>query len=350
MRALNSNVPRYSLDFAHVGSRPGTRGEIRCAPEDFQVEEQLGFEPTGEGEHVLLQVRKRNANTEWVARQLARHAGVRPVDVGYAGLKDRIGVTTQWFSVHLRKQADPNWDGLQTEEIQILACARHNRKLRRGSLQGNRFEIVVRQIVGDRDELVDRLTRIAEAGIPNYFGEQRFGHNGQNLIQADALFQGRGRQFSRHKRGLYLSAARSFLFNRVLSARVERACWDRAIAGDVMMLEGSQSVFPIEEVTQDICARVDAMDIHPTGPLWGRGRLPTGLECGRLEEQALAEFDAWRVALEHVGLGQERRALRVKVGELDWEWLGDDSLRIRFFLPRGSYATSVLRQLILRGQ
>lgn len=339
-------VPPASCPLTYVDGPAPVTGRIRVALEDFLVDEQLGFAASGDGEHVLVQVRKRGANTEWVARQLAEHADVRPGDVGFAGLKDRAAVTTQWFSVHLPGRAEPDWAALASGEFQVLDAVRHHRKLRRGALRGNRFTITVRELAGDHAALEERLQRIAERGVPNYFGEQRFGRDGANLQRADALLRGRLRRVSRHQRGLYLSAARSFLFNCVLAQRVTDGSWDRGLAGELMMLDGSHSVFAVDVLTDELQDRLAAMDIHPTGPLWGRGRSSTRGDCQALERAVLAPFAAWRDGLEHAGLSQERRALRVPVAGLRWDWPADEVLQLSFALPAGSYATAVLRELV----
>lgn len=329
---------------------PPARGLIRVHPEDFCVDEVLGFAPAGHGEHVLLRVRKRGANTEWVARRLAERAGVRSMDVGYAGRKDRAAVATQWFSVRLPPDRSPDWAAPPIDSVQVLEAQRHDRKLRRGALRGNRFEIWVRALETDRSDLEARLQGVAERGVPNYFGEQRFGRDGQNVEGARHMLLEGVRPRARHLRGLYLSAARSLLFNRALALRVDHDRWDRAAGGDVLMLDGTRSVFRAEEVDGQIRRRVEELDVHPTGPLWGRGPSLAQGEALRLEEAALQDWGDWRRGLERAGLKQERRSLRLKVSELDWEWVGRDGLCLRFYLPRGGYATSVLRELVDYGR
>lgn len=325
--------------------RPEASGLIRQQPEDFLVDEVLGFGPDGEGEHWLLHIQKRNSNTVWVAKQLARLAGVPPRDVGYAGLKDRHAVTTQWFSVWLPGREAPDWQQINSDEIQLLAASPHSRKLRTGTLQGNRFQLIIRQLKGERVEIENRLKRIAKEGVPNYFGDQRFGHDYDNLNQAGRLFRGELTRLSRHKRGLYLSASRSQLFNQLLAARIQDGSWNKALPGDQMMLQGSHSLFAVDEVDEAIKQRVSEFDIHPTGPMWGRGRVTTHLQVEALENEVLAPFEEWRNGLEWKGLKQDRRALRVKVADLSWVF-GDEHLTLAFTLQAGSYATMVLRELL----
>lgn len=329
---------------------PPVSGVLRAQPEDFFVDEVLGFEPDDEGEHVLLQVEKRNTNTQWLADQLARFAAIPKRDVSYAGMKDRHAVTRQWFSLGLAGAVEPDWDNLNIENVRVLQHARHRRKLRRGTLQGNRFQLVIRNLQGELASLESHLQRIALEGVPNYFGEQRFGHDGANLQQAIAMFQGK-RIKDRHKRSLYLSAARSYLFNELLSQRVARGDWNRAIPGDVMMLAGSNSYFVPEANDATIQQRLASFDIHPSGCLWGKGETPAQAEVAALE-RALAETHSVLCrGLEQASLKQERRALRLPVAELQWELDAPEQLlALRFILPAGAYATTVLRELIITGE
>jgi tRNA pseudouridine13 synthase len=325
---------------------PPAKGVIRRRPEDFFVDEVLGFEPDGEGEHVLLQIEKRNTNTQWLADQLARFAGIPKRDVSYAGMKDRNAVTRQWFSLGLAGAIEPDWDKLDIENIRVLRHARHRRKLRRGSLQGNHFKLIVRDLQGDLAALAVRLQQVAQQGVPNYFGEQRFGHAGANLHQAEAMFQGK-RIKDRHKRSLYLSAARSFLFNQLLSQRVARGDWNQAITGEVLMLAGTNSYFVPETIDTTIRQRLADFDIHPSGCLWGKGDSPARGEAAQLEQQLAKLHPLLCHGLEQFNLKQERRALRLPVVELQWE-LDNPArlLELRFFLSPGAYATSVLRELV----
>jgi tRNA pseudouridine13 synthase len=333
-------------DWPRVLGQPDASARIRSCPEDFRVDEVLGFEADGEGEHLLVHLRKRNRNTDQVARALARHAGVRARDVSYCGLKDRVAVTTQWFSIWLPGKADPDWSSLEDDDVQILAQVRHRRKLPRGALRANRFTLVLRELEGDRDALEQRLTTVRENGVPNYFGEQRFGRGGSNLQSAQSMFGGR-KVKDRHLRGLYLSAARSFLFNEVLAARIVACNWNQVLPGEALMLSGSRSYFIAKEIDEDIQQRFAEGDVLTSGPLWGRGELPSQLEAQALEMSVLAEQSTYREGLEKAGLKQERRALRVPVDEFQWQWLpGGENLQLSFSLPAGSYATSVLRELV----
>ena len=334
----------HSLAYAH--GKPAASGQLRMVAEDFRVTEIPLLEPDGEGEHVWLWVRKRNENTPWVAGQLARLAGIHPRQVSYAGLKDRRAVTEQWFSVQLPGRDAPDWEALNSDTLTVLRHARHSRKLRRGALKGNRFSITVRDIEADEADLEKRLTLIGEEGVPNYFGEQRFGRDAGNLDTAQQLFANPRRRMPRNRRSLALSAARSFLFNQVLSHRVNAANWNVPIGGDAMQLSGSHSFFIVESIDAELLARVHRMDIHPTGPLHGRGDAPAHGACRQLEHDVLAAHADWCTGLEAAGLKQDRRALRLMVQDLSWQRTGTADLLLEFSLPAGAYATCVLRELV----
>jgi len=318
---------------------------MRSSPEDFIVTEIDAFAATGSGEHLLLTVEKRGMNTAFAASRIAQWAGVPEMGIGYAGLKDRHAVTRQRFSVHLPRRVAPDIAALESPELRVLDSTWHAKKLPRGALAGNRFELVVREVDGARAAIDARLATIASRGVPNYFGEQRFGRGGDNVANALAMFG--GRRMRREQRTLLLSAARSELFNRVLAARIEAGRWDAGLDGEVWMLDGSRSVFGPEPWTAELDARLAAFDIHPTAPLWGRGPLRSTGEAAALEAAALADGDApaLRAGLEAAGLKQERRATRLRPQDLQADWIDPAALRLRFSLPPGCYATTVLAEL-----
>ncbi|KRA52281.1 pseudouridine synthase [Pseudoxanthomonas sp. Root65] len=324
---------------------PVLSARIRSTPEDFFVEELDGFEPSGEGEHLLLTVEKRGMNTVFAAKQIAAWAGIAEMGVGYAGLKDRHAVTRQRFSVHLPRKVAPDLAKLAVDGLTVVASTWHSRKLPRGALAGNRFELVLRDVAGDAEAIEARLREIAAHGLPNWFGEQRFGRDGGNVAAALAMFA--GRRVRREQRSLLISAARSELFNRVLAARLADGSWNRGLEGEVWMLAGSRSVFGPEPWSDPLAQRLAHFDIHPTGPLWGAGEPRTQADARECETTALQGEDALalRAGLEQEGLRQERRALRLVPQGLAWSWLPDDALRLTFALPPGSYATAVLHEL-----
>ncbi len=342
--AVTAAALAAALAPARAYGAPVAEAELRALPADFLVEEDLGFAPAGSGAHLLLKVRKIDANTAWVARALARLAGCRPQDVGYAGLKDRRAVAVQWFSVP-RPRAAPDMSGARGEGFEVLEARAHNRKLPRGALAGNRFTVRLRTTAGAgaalAARLAPRLALIAARGVPNYFGPQRFGRDGANLLPAGP---GRAR-LAPAERGFRLSAARSVVFNAVLGARVADGSWERLLPGDLANLDGRGSTFPVESPDEALAARCARLEIHPTGPLWGAGQPPGGADVLRLELEVGARFLAQCELCAAAGMAQERRSLRLRVAQLDCA-VEPDAALLRFYLARGSFATAVLRELI----
>ncbi len=332
------------LPFAHGG--PAGHARLKTAYEDFIVEESLGFECSGEGEHLFLRVEKRGLNTEEVAVKLAGFANVSRRDVGFAGLKDKNAVARQWFSVRLPKIADLEWDRFGDRSLAVLARRRHHRKLKRGALASNRFWIRLRDIESCPAKLEDLLTRISESGVPNYFGPQRFGHQGKNLIDARLFFDGVKPAPGRQKRAMLWSAARSFLFNRILSIRVEEQIWNRAIPGDALMFDGSKAYFKTSIPADSEFARVAAGELHPSGVLWGLGESEVSLDASCLENRIVENYPLLCRGLEKSGVESGRRSLRLFARELNWRFEGKRDLFLDFVLPAGGYATCVLREAL----
>ena len=323
---------------------PPAAGIIRAAPEDFVVEEDLGFAPAGSGQHLLLKVRKRDANTQWVARELAKLAGCRPFEVGFAGLKDRHAVAVQWFSVP-RPRSEVNWSEVRAQDFSVIEAHAHNRKLPRGALAGNRFTLRIRAPDGDgahlNAALAPRLAAIARRGVPNYFGPQRFGRDGANLLRAGQTLG----NLRREERGFVLSAARSVVFNAVLAERVADGSWEQLVEGDIANLDGRGSVFTADAADATLTQRCERLEIHPTGPMWGAGTPATLARVLELESRVGARFTQESGLCAAAGMAQERRSLRLAVRELEAE-PQPDACVLRFRLARGSFATAVLRELI----
>ncbi len=330
-------------DYAWGG--PPATGRIRISPEDFVVEEILGHDPDGQGEHLWLWVEKRECNTVDVAGRLADAAGVHPRQVSFGGLKDRNAITRQFFSIHLPGREDPDHAAWDLEGIRVLEACRSSRKIKRGRLQANRFRLRVCELDGDRDALIDRLENVRKHGVPNGFGEQRFG--GNNIARAHALFRGElRRKPSKAKRGFYLSAARSLVFNLVLAERLRRGGWNRLIDGDLAVLDGSRSFFVADAADPEQIRRCAELDIHPSGPLAGRGESPATGEAAAIEQAVFAEQAELVEGLAKFGMQQDRRPLRMRVKDLEWTFPEPDVLELTFELRTGSYATSVLRELV----
>lgn len=311
----------FNLNFPRAYGDLTATAVFREQPEDFQVDEDLGFLPSGSGEHVFLHIRKRGENTAWVAEKIAAIAKTNINDIGFCGRKDRHAVTTQWFSVYLPKGAEPFWDNINSETIQLLSVSRHQQKLRRGDHQKNHFIILLRDLKTDNKSAVEKnIERIFSQGVPNYFGEQRFGRNGNNLSEAQAILIDGKRYRDKQKRGLMLSAARSYLFNQVLAARVLAGNWMQKLEGEVANF--------------------------PSGPLWGRGLTLVAGATAELESKVLNDWVGWCNGLEHAGLVQERRALQLLPQNASYKWEGQN-LQLRFSLDAGEFATAVLQELAL---
>lgn len=332
-----------NLACAHGGAP--AHGRIRVAPEDFIVREWLGFMPDGEGDHWLLTVRKRGANTHWVAKQLGRLAKIHPRDVGFAGLKDRNAITEQAFTIPVRSAMGSDWIGVSGDGFEVINAVRHRRKLKRGALRANDFEIIVREFSGDADTLANRIESIATAGVPNYFGPQRFGIDCGNLTRAQQWFSGQIDLHDRIERSFALSAARSAIFNSVLSRRVTQGTWNQLQTGEVANLDGSNSIFAVDTLDDVLIERCRQLDIHPTGPLWGRGELAVHGSIAELEQHLANDFPILAAGLIKAGLDQERRALRMRVSDLSAK-IDASQLTLKFRLPRGTFATTVLHELL----
>ncbi|MFO1407205.1 MAG: tRNA pseudouridine(13) synthase TruD [Steroidobacteraceae bacterium] len=334
------------MDHPCAWGEPLLSGRLRVEPEDFVVEEVLGFRPDDAGGHVLVLVEKRDANTGWVAAQLARAADCAVRDVGWSGHKDRRAVARQWFSLPWSVSAPTSpFEAVAGEGYKVIAVHRHGRKLRPGSHRSNRFVIRVRDANAERGRLGTRLETIARDGVPNYFGPQRYGREGANLERARQWATGGTAPRDRTQRGFALSTARSELFNRVVAERVRRGDWNRLLPGEAVMLDGRRSWFRAEVVDEALAARCAALDLHPTGPLWGRGDEGAAGEAREVELAAVAGEPGLAALLESQGLEAERRSLRLPVRGLEWSLDGSD-FRVGFELPRGTFATSVLHEVL----
>ena len=327
------------------GSLPGS-ALIRSCPEDFVVSEQLGFEPSGDGEHVFLHLQKRKLNTMDLLQRVSALSGVAPRDIGISGLKDRNAVTRQWFSVGMAGRSEPDWQALASPgDVQVLAVGRHLRKLRRGVHKANRFTLVLRELRGDRAALEQRLQLLRDEGVPNYFGEQRFGRGGSTLEQARRWMPG-GRRISRTKRSLYLSALRSYLFNTLLAARVVAGDWNRVASGDVCILQGTRSQFTCAQADEEIRDRAGFGDIHPGLPLWGRGASTAGPERATQQAASLADYADICEFLEGAGLDLSWRPARMLADDFCWQFCDDGRLQLDFALGAGCYATALLAEFV----
>ncbi|WP_038126215.1 tRNA pseudouridine(13) synthase TruD [Thiomicrorhabdus sp. Milos-T2] len=411
--SIAETLPNFSC-FAYVNGQPSFQGLLKSIPQDFKVTEQIDYEFSGEGEHLWCWVEKIGQNTDWVAGMLASWAGTAKANVGFAGQKDRQAVTQQWFSIQLPGKPNPNPEDLKVDGVKILKMVRHNRKLQRGGLAGNTFELLIRDIKpltsptetgfdnveNSKQQLEKRLQKVLEQGVPNYFGEQRFGNNANNLREGEKLLASdsrhaskkRGKNYRGRSRGnhnqqsLYISALRSWMFNDLLSQRVQQQNWNKVLPGDILQLTGSDKWFAADgtEVLADLQQRVTEGYLSPTGGLFGDGELPTKADALALESQIVQSYQAWCDALANNRVKQDRRSLVLGVPDLEWAFeliepsqsvLTDESLlneiqspemqspgmqspgmqpnmttlnlRLKFTLPAGSFATMVLREILV---
>ncbi len=340
---MNTALPK----FTYLYGQPTSTGFLRSEMADFKVFENLPFQPCGEGEHLFIHVRKTGENTAFIAKQLAKHFGVKENLVSYAGLKDRFAVTEQWFGIHVPGKTVFDLSELSIEGVEVLSSARHNKKLRIGALTGNRFQITLKKVT-EVEELVRRWHAIVAHGVPNYFGEQRFGIEGGNIEKALSLFSGT-KVKDKKKRGIYLSAARSLIFNTMIDERIKNNQFDQLTDGDVCMLAGTQSVFIADEVDDSIRKRFSEKDIDITAPMWGAGELMSTKQIQVFEQSIGSQFQDFCDGLAKFGLKQERRRIRLCVDNANITVTKDgenNTVVLDFSLPAGSYATTVIRELL----
>lgn len=323
---------------------PQQAGRLKAEFADFIVREELGYPLAAEGEFVAVKVRKTNANTLFVGEQLAKFVGISAKNMSYAGLKDRHAVTEQWFCLHLAGKETPDFSTFECEGVEILEVTRHNRKIRTGALEGNYFELLLRDVV-ETDELKQRLSQLQAVGFPNYFTEQRFGRDGHNLTQAQRWASGEISVKDRKKRSFYLSAARSEVFNLVVSQRIADQQMQTVLLGDYLQLAGSNSFFEVkaEDLAQSQ-QRLDENDVLLTAPLIGENSLE---QNGNEREKAIvAQHENLIGLMKKERMNAARRAMLCKPQDLRWQF-EPEGLRLKFFLNSGSYATGLVRELII---
>ncbi len=327
---------------------PGIGGRIKVHPEDFEVEELPAYEPCGEGPFLYLWVEKRDMGAEYFARQVARRLDLRPGDVGTAGLKDRRAVTRQWVSVPAA--AEERIGALEGDGIRLLKTGRHGNKLKPGHLHGNHFRVLIRDPDPDRlAGLPGLLDRLAYEGVPNFYGPQRFGRDGETWTLGMAMLRGQaGRNAARSPflRKLALSAAQSGLFNRYLERRLADGLLRRVLPGDVMAKWPAGGMF----VAQDLAAeqrRFEARETVPAGPIFGRKTFAAAGEAADREAAVLEEAGLGREAFAAFGklVQGTRRHNLIYLEGLRAE-TEPGGLRLQFTLPAGSYATVVLGEVM----
>jgi len=353
------NWPQLLEGLSYANGKPEVFADIKAMPEHFVVVEQMDIEPSGEGEHIWLDITKVRRNTDAVAKSLARFAGVANRDIGYSGLKDFDAVTRQWFSVWRPKGESLDWASYQFDGVTVNSIKLHSRKIKRGTHRSNRFQIRLKNLgytgsLQDLKGIIEtRINSVQSRGVPNYYGPQRFGRNAGNINQALAMFNGGKKVKDRGLRSILLSSARSWLFNSVVSNRVKNENWQRLFSGEPANLDSTNSVFTVECVDKEN-ERLERLDIHPTAPLWGQDskRLTSAFDAEllSLEENAMLPFFDLQKGLEGARLDYQRRATRVVVKHLTWQYEQVSSNQLDcildFELNRGQFATSVLRELV----
>lgn len=334
------------MNVQYLHGKPLSTGKLKSQPEDFIVKEDLGFELDGEGEHVMVRVEKTGCNTLFVAEQLAKFAKISARSVSYAGLKDRNAVTEQWFCLQMPGKETPDFSLWQLDGCRVIATTRQKRKLRIGTLKGNQFELTIRDISVPED-VEARLQKVAEQGIPNYFGEQRFGRDGQNLTQALRWANQEITVRERNKRSFYLSAARSAMFNHVASERIENQTINQVLLGDALQLTGRGSWFvATAEELPTLQARVASGELSITAPLPGDGELGTQEDALVFETNSLESYHSLMTLMKNERVSSTRRAMIVKPQNFQWQWIDQTTLKLNFFLNSGSFVTSVVREII----
>lgn len=333
----------WSLEhWSYAYGEPQSQGRLKALPEDFVVTEKLGYELSGEGENLYLLIEKTGLNTHQVLEHLAKVFNKRLRDVGYAGLKDKLAITRQWFSIQMNVKQAPDLSSVETEQIKLIETIRHGRKLKVGALKSNHFAIRLKNVT-DIKAVETKLSHIATFGVPNYFGEQRFGFKGNNLNWANRMADGETIR-DRKIKGFALSACRSYLFNEVLSERLAGHESVPLLDGEVFELAGSNSYFQ-QEMTEEIRQRIAEQDIYISGPLFGKGEMISVGDVASIENAIAARHNNWITLLQDNGLKQERRALWLFPKMVKTE-IENNDLCVSFEIPSGTFATSVIRECI----
>lgn len=336
------------------------RARIKTVPEDFVVDEVPAYEPSGAGDHLFLHVKKRGITTNDAVARLASALKVERRDVGIPGLKDKVAVTTQWLSF-------PALPGTAVEErarslkpeddLEILAISRHGNKLRTGHLSQNRFRIRLRDVeAGQVEAIRSTFLALETTGVPNAFGAQRFGREGDNVERALAFLSGkeRGPRDVRARKFLF-SAVQSHVFNAVLAAREADGTWNRPLLGDLLKLE-SGGMFLCTDVQTDT-PRAERGELGPTGPMFGVKMRSPEHDALALETRIFGEVLGEGFDLTGTGkLGEgTRRPMVLRVHEVRVTLEPPEgnpgeqraNLLVEFVLPKGAYATTVLAQAVL---
>ena len=343
---MHSSAPVDPIDPPRLFADPIGTALFKSRLEDFQVEEVLGFQPSGEGEHCFVWIEKIDRNSNDVATEIAKNLGIRKRLVNHCGLKDRAAITRQWFSIHLPGIASPSPEQIGGIGYRVLTMTRHVRKLRRGGHRANRFVIRLRDCSFDAPAAESRWRDMVSRGVPNYFGPQRFGHNGDNVELATRMLSGQIAIRDRLLRGILISAARSCIFNACVAERVAAGIWDVPLDGDVFGFTDNHSLVLPGNLRGDEAQRVAAGSLAITAPLWGNGELHSVSVVREMEQRIAEHYSELARGLEQLNLQQERRVIRLCPSESHLQWESGSELVLRFELPTGTYATTLLREMV----
>ena len=334
-------------DYCLPYGNPSSRGLTKVTADDFQVYEELGFAPEGAGEHLYVHIEKTGLTTAELINLISKQAGLSTRQISYSGLKDKQAVTRQWLSLHM-PGSDYELRAPENAGFRVIDQQRHSKKLRIGTHRYNRFRVVLREVEDWGQSSEDQLLMLRKQGMANYFGSQRFGRQRDNVQQA--LSKLSHKRISHQKRGIYLSALRSELFNRVLSKRIGDGVWSQPMSGDCFMLRGSRSFFTAE-IDDDIINRFGQFDISSCGSLYGAGENPLSAEALAVEQSIEAESPQIVEALDRQRVNRQMRSHRIVVEELEYEFDSRQrSLTLTCRLPAGSYLTSLLDHVVLTNQ
>lgn len=325
-------------------SQPTLSACIKEQAEDFEVIENLGFEPSGDGEHLFLWIEKSGCTTSELIRVLSESLQVPEKLISSSGLKDKLAVTRQWISIHLPSVRDiPDIETPQN--IQILDADWHHKKLRTGTHRSNHFKIVAQKVNGEIEPLKKVVALIRKQGFANYFGEQRFGVKGDNVELALRKL-GSKKKLGRYQKSLYLSALRSDLFNQILHHRIASGYWESPLSGDLWMLNGSQSHFQ-QPLDEQILTRYHSGDLHSAISLYGTGDNLLVDQARALEDQVFSSgIDSCRI-LERYAVRRAYRPHRCIPENLVVNFdLAEQVLTISVTLPRGVFMTTLLQHMM----
>jgi len=346
----------------YVKSAPTISAKLKVKFADFRVTENLGFNPTKNGDHLFIKVRKMDLSTLEVARKISEVTGSKLSSIGYSGMKDKRGECVQWFSIPAGEGIEKAISSIENNKLNVITSHLNTRKLRIGSHKENHFHIKLRDCQGSKLEFKNRMDRIMEHGVPNYFGEQRFGKEMHNVYEMLRILKKPSSaidsNFSEYlrikipvKRSILISAVRAYFFNQLLSTRLLLKNWSYYLLGDILNLDGTDSYFSVPDKKWDetLEQRLNSFDIHISGLLPGsissKDKYITSCKAADIESNLMKNYEPLLEGLRRMKVSSSRRPLRFRPKNFQFFWEGDDLLSLDFSLRRGCYATSLLREI-----